>query len=500
MQLSSALRRLAQIVVVLCALLPSLVVAQSDAPPPGTFRNPLNQYGGADPWLQYYDDHYYLAATTWSSTLTMRRASSLEGLKTADPVEIYYETDPSRCCNMWAPEFHLLTAPDGSQRWYFYYTAGTAGTYDNQHTHVLESEGTNPLGPYTYKGRVYFPANDIWMIDGSILELNDDIYFLFSSWKDGLQTLFIAPMSNPWTLSAAGVPISQPEYGWEKLGGNVNEGPVALYHGDDTFIIYSASACSTPNYQLGMLTYNGGDPLSAASWVKHPEPVFERSDGNGVYAPGHNGFFQSPDGTEAWIVYHANDSIEYGCDGTRTTRVQPLVWNADGTPNFGEPLSLDTAIVLPSGDTGTNPVVDVPPLNVIRFGIFGRDNAYLRHSAFILRQDFNPRPIADSMFVIVPGLADPAAVSIESFNFPTFYLRNQNNSIVLSPDDRSDSFEADATWWIRPGLADESWISIESYSVPGSYIGQMFGVMALVPVTDATPTRALEDATFREEQ
>lgn len=489
MRVASVLRRL----VVLCALLPALVTAQ---PPPGTFRNPLNQYGGADPWLQYYEGYYYLATTTWSSTWTMRRSPTLEGLKTAEPVEIYYETDPSRCCNFWAPEFHLLTAPDGLQRWYFYYTAGTPGTYDNQHTHVLESEGTDPLGPYTYKGRVYYPANDIWMIDGSILKLNGEVYFLYSSWVGALQTLFIAPMSNPWTLSAPGVPISQPEYSWEKMGGNVNEGPVALYHEDDTFIIYSASACSTPNYQLGMLTYNGGDPLSAESWVKHPEPVFQRSDENGVYAPGHNGFFKSPDGTEDWIVYHANDSTEYGCDGTRTTRVQPITWNEDGTPNFGEPLATDTAIALPSGDPGTDSPA-IQPLDVVRLGVFGRESAFLRHSAFILRQDFNPRPIADSMFVIVPGLADPEAVSIESFNFPSFYLRNQNNSIVLSPDDRSDSFAADATWWIRPGLADESLISIESYSVPGSYIGQMFGVMALVPITDASPTRAREDATFR---
>src|SRR5690606_40308924 len=60
-------------------------------------------------------------------------------------------------------------------------------------------------------------------------------------------------------------------------GLNVNEGPVALHHNGRTFIIYSASYCATPDYKLGMLTYTGGDPLSADSWVKHPEPVFQRS-------------------------------------------------------------------------------------------------------------------------------------------------------------------------------------------------------------------------------
>jgi GH43 family beta-xylosidase len=34
--------------------------------------------------------------------------------------------------------------------------------------------------------------------------------------------------------------------------------------------------------------------------------VFQTSEENGVYAPGHNSFFTSPDGKEDWILYHAN--------------------------------------------------------------------------------------------------------------------------------------------------------------------------------------------------
>lgn len=250
---------------------------------PNTLRNPLNVNNGADPWLTYYDGYYYLTTTTWTSQWFMRRSETLAGLKTAEPVEIYFETEPSRCCNFWAPEFHLLDGPDGP-RWYFYYTAGTAGTLDNQRTHVLESAGTDPLGPYTYKARIYDPFNDVWMIDGSVLALNDDLYFLFSSSAGGLQSIFIAPMGDPWTISGERVLLSQPEYRWEQMGGFVNEAPVALQHGDDTFIVYSASACWTPDYKLGMLTYNGGDPLDPASWEKSPEPVFQRSDENGVFA------------------------------------------------------------------------------------------------------------------------------------------------------------------------------------------------------------------------
>jgi GH43 family beta-xylosidase len=476
-----------------------MVYGQTEEGEPGVLRNPLNAYSGPDPWLTYYEGYYYLATTTGTSEWLMRKSPTLAGLKTAIPLQIYKETEPSRCCNMWAPEFYLLDGPNGP-RWYFYYTAGTSGTLDNQRSHVLESAGTDPMGPYTYKGRIFDPENDGWSIDGSVMMLNDSMYFLFSSWEGEYQSIYIAPMSDPWTLSGSRVLISQAEYEWEQSGLNVNEGPVALHHDGKTFIIYSASFCATPDYKLGLLTYTGGDPLSRDSWVKHPEPVFQRSDENGVFGPGHNGFFKSPDGTEDWIVYHANDLETDACDDGRTTRVQKFTWNEDGTPNFGIPVSTSEEIAAPSGDMGIDPLPDMQPASVSRFESYGFRNAYLRHIQENVRVDVTINPIEDAYFMIVPGIADQEAVSIISINAPGQFLRRQGNAIVLGANDGTDEFKGDATWWIRPGLADDAWISFESYNQPGSYIGQRFGVMALLEVTDDTPTQALEDATFREEQ
>lgn len=484
------------ILMTMFALAVSVVYQQDVEPRPGVLRNPLNQSRGADPWLLYYEGNYYLATTTGSSELIMRQSPTLAGLKTAPTVQIYSETDPSRCCNMWAPEFHLLDGPNGL-RWYYYYSAGTSGTLDNQHTHVLESAGTDPMGPYTYKGRLFDPQNDVWAIDGSVLTLNDQNYFLFSSWVGDEQQLFIAPMSDPWTISGERVLISRPEYEWERSGLNVNEGPVALQHGDDTFIIYSASFCATPDYALGLLTYNGGDPLSIDSWIKSAEPVFQRSDENGVYGPAHNGFFMSPDGTENWIVYHANDAETDVCDNGRTTRVQQFTWNDDGTPNFGIPVALDEEISAPSGDMGIDPILDLME-RVVRFESFSLEGAYLRHVENQVRVDFAANAVPDTQFIIVPGLADPEAVSIESLNFPGYFLRHQNNVIWLQADDNSESFDADATWHIVPGLADDEWISFESYNQPDSYIGQRFGITALIPERAITTDVMREDATFRE--
>lgn len=163
----------------------------------------------------------------------------------------------------------------------------------------------------------------------------------------------MAKMSNPWAITGTPVRLSRPTYGWETAGYKVNEGPFALQHNGRTFITYSASHCNGPNYRLGMLTYVGGDPLAASSWTKSAHPVFQRDDAAGVFGPGHNSFFSSPDGTETWIAYHANSSASDGCGTTRTTRVQKISWHADGTPDLGTPVSTSTVLPAPSGETGT---------------------------------------------------------------------------------------------------------------------------------------------------
>ena len=497
------LRRSARWLLLLTVALASsrMVYAQpastTPTPAPGTFRNPLNASNGPDPWLTYNNGSYYLATTTGSSELVMRKSPTLAGLKVAAAVRIYQETDPSRCCNMWAPEFHLLDGPDG-QHWYYYYTAGTSDTLDNQRSYVLESAGTDPMGPYTYKGRLFDPAADVWAIDGSVLQLNNQLYFLFSSWTGPNQTLYIAPMSNPWTISGPRVELSHSEYAWEKSGLNVNEGPEALQHNGKTFIIYSASYCATPDYKLGMLTYTGGDPLRPGAWQKSPAPVFERSDQNGVYGPGHNGFFKSPDGTEDWIVYHANASPTDGCTDLRTTRAQKFTWNADGTPNFGVPVSTSTVINAPSGDMGIDPIPDFTQMRVTRFKVFS-NTQYIRHKDVYVRLDSSIDPRADSQFQVVPGLADPSAISIVSANLPGHYLRHQGNLLILDTSDGSAAFNSDATWQRRPGVADASATSYESYNLPDSFIGLKFGVLALVTTTNLNTDKQRASATFTEE-
>lgn len=117
--------------------------------------------------------------------------------------------------------------------------------------------------------------------------------------------LYIAPMRNPWTISGPRVYLPA-------AGGcpEVREAPSVLYHNDSAFLVYSTCDTGKPDYQLWMkILPPGADPLDRAQWRQHPGPVFTRYDPAGVYGPGSNALFRSPDGHEDWIVYHAKDHI-----------------------------------------------------------------------------------------------------------------------------------------------------------------------------------------------
>lgn len=314
----------------------------------GTFTNPLNE-SGPDPWVTYHDGNYYMAATTWGGPdvgLTMRKAPTIVELKDAEAVQIYQDSTSDRCCNYWAPEFFLLDGPNGL-RWYGYFTGGATGDdfVNTQYSLVIESEGLDPMGPYTYKGKLVERNS----LDATVVEIRDTLYAVYSVWNQ-TQDLAIKQMSSPWATVGEEVVISRPTHAWERQTAPVNEGAFPLYRDGQTFVIYAASACWGPDYKLGRLTYVGGDPVRAAAWEKHPEPVFERADERGVFGPGHATFFTSPDGTESWMAYHANDQVTDGCDMGRTPRIQPFTWNEDGTPDFGRPVAPGTPLDPPSGE------------------------------------------------------------------------------------------------------------------------------------------------------
>ena len=76
-------------------------------------------------------------------------------------------------------------------------------------------------------------------------------------------------------------------------------------------------------------------------------------------------------------------------------------------------------------------------------------------------------------------------------------LSSKVGGVILSSNDESESFNADATWYLRPGLVDESAISLESYALPGHFIGKRFGITALIEEASMKNDLERKNATFQ---
>ena len=322
------------------------------AVPPGMFTNPIiRSQATADPWLVYKNGYYYFTFTAGGS-IHVWRSPTITGLDSGKKVTIWRAPKTgANSRDVWAPEIHFLNG-----RWYIYYSA-TDGPDSNRRQFVLQAATSDPQGPYRDLGHLAVPQDDEYAIDGTVFQAKRGALFYLWSGREksahGPQNIYIAPMSDPWKISGPRVKLSTPTFAWEKHGWAVNEGPEAIQHNGKTFIVYSASGGTTPNYCLGMLTNTDGNLLRAESWSKSSAPVFQQYKGpdGAVYTPGHNGFCKSPDGKEDWIVYHAKDNTD-GTWGGRTARAQRFTWNGDDTPRFGHPIPPGIPIPLPGGEAG----------------------------------------------------------------------------------------------------------------------------------------------------
>lgn len=148
-------------------------------------------------------------------------------------------------------------------------------------------------------------------------------------------------MDSPTSIAGKQVKLSQPDYEWERRLFAVNEGPAVLERNGRVFVSYSASGTDA-NYCMGLLTADANaNLLDPKSWKKTPVPVFQTSEKNKVFGPGHNSFTTSPDGKTDILIYHARNYRDIKGDPlddpNRAARAQTLHWNSDGTPLFGEP-------------------------------------------------------------------------------------------------------------------------------------------------------------------
>lgn len=310
--------------------------------PAAPLVNPLVKHR-ADPWCyRHTDGYYYFTATVPEyDRIELRRSRSLADLGTAAGRVIWnkHENGPMSH-HIWAPEIHFING-----KWYIYFAAGRADAIWAIRMYVLECTGDDPLSDRWQERGQLKTQWESFSLDATTFEHRGARYLVWAQ-KDpqiqGNTNLYIARMNSPWSITGPQVMLTRPEFAWEQVGFWVNEGPAVLMRNNRLFLTYSASA-TDHNYCMGLLTASEqADLLDPLSWGKSSAPVFKSSPAHRQYGPGHSCFTQSPEGRDL-LMYHARSYRDIDGDPLnnpdRHTRIQPLHWQQDGTPDFGEPVA-----------------------------------------------------------------------------------------------------------------------------------------------------------------
>jgi GH43 family beta-xylosidase len=155
---------------------------------------------GADPYVVVHDDYFYYCHVQQDKAIFIRKAKTLDDIGKAEAIQVWPLPGKPFEESIWAPELHRL---DG--KWYIYFANGPkVEHYSQQRMYVIEGIGDDPqTAQYSMKGKIA-DSTDQWAIDGTVLNMPDgQRYFVWSGWdtQDNMvQNLYVAKMSNPWTL------------------------------------------------------------------------------------------------------------------------------------------------------------------------------------------------------------------------------------------------------------------------------------------------------------
>jgi GH43 family beta-xylosidase len=259
-------------------------IGESPASAPCTFSNPIAR--GADPWVEFRDGYYYMAQSRnpggQRSTIWVFRSPRLTDLR-RDSVLVWTAPDTGwDQTHVWAPEIRRL---DG--HWLIYYAAGRPGPagapFVFQRSGVLRALGDDPQGAWEDLGQLdtggdpSTRADDDWAIDLTVHRIRDQLYAVWSGWAENTliartpQHLYIARMSDPWTISSPRVLLSSPT----EAGHN---GFAKSPDGTEDWIIYHAKADTLPGWNRVIHT----QPFT---WHPDGSPEFGEPVAAGVALP-----------------------------------------------------------------------------------------------------------------------------------------------------------------------------------------------------------------------
>lgn len=288
------------------------------------YDKPVSEGSAPDPFAMYWNGRYY-AMYTEGDRLTVHRSKTLENIVREEAKTVYRVGNEVKGC-IWAPEMLHYGG-----RWYIYSSGRTTEgeSFNSIRMFCLESETDDPCSDYRFKA---FTDPDIYAIDQTLYNNPADgkLYICFAQILPATgNTLVIAEMENPWTISNRRAIIHYADFDWEKRAGMVTEGAFFVRHGQTLSLLYSANDTFSPYYSLGALVYEGGDMISKKAWKCLEKPLL--SSRRGIYAPGHASVFYDSDDIPL-LAYHASrEKDQYD----RSMYLLPFSFDRHGIPDFG---------------------------------------------------------------------------------------------------------------------------------------------------------------------
>lgn len=319
-----------------------------------TFANPIRQ-GGSSPYVIHANGTYYYTQSTYVR-VSLWSSKTIGGLRDAREHVVY---NPDNTYYISGTRLYRLNG-----KWYIYYSSDD-GDLSGRNIHVLENDACDPLqGEFIHKGVI--KTGNQKSFHPSIFEHGDKLYCLWSGYDApealniDISHIYIAEMSDPWTLSSSPVAILSPKYEWECqwMSDNglaadrpsyVNEAPQAIYSRDSTKVLlyFAASETYTSYYCEGLAVADAdGDITNPSSWRKLPKPVFGSDSSVSAFGAGHLSFF-TDSAENTYIIYQAYSDSGLDCLDNRSPRMQKVSWDQNGIPVLGTPVALGVPVLEP---------------------------------------------------------------------------------------------------------------------------------------------------------
>ena len=254
-----------------------------------------------DPSVVFHNGLYYHCFSK-DNKVCLCCAKTLEEIDEAKIIPVFVADKEEYAHEIWAPELHII-----KDKCYIYVAMDDGDNYHHR-MYVLYNDSNNPLDEYKMHGQIGDETNK-WAIDGTIIQYHGELYMAWSGWEGDenvAQDIYIAKMSDPFTISSKRRKISSPDQPFERGSCDginapfINEGPFPFYDEDDLYILYSGSGSWDVHYCIIALKLNGQDPMED-EWLKADSPFLQSNDI--LKGPGHCSIVQKE--KKNLIFFHA---------------------------------------------------------------------------------------------------------------------------------------------------------------------------------------------------